>query len=119
MTDWFRLERTAVLAVDLQGENLPEGLRGGELSRRSEQGSQGVGRLSTNWFSDHLHAPLARPEGIDAPRYESLDDRGRPPHSVAGSTRGEIFPRSPRRTGTPSSTSSASPPFTARSSILF
>ncbi|MCF6115125.1 MULTISPECIES: cysteine hydrolase family protein [Mesorhizobium] len=93
MSDWFRLERSAVLAVDLQGENLPEGACTVENYPDVLSKSQKVlAACRRTGFPIIYTRHWLDPKGIDTPRYESLDDRGRPLHSVAGSTRGEICP---------------------------
>ncbi|TIN74239.1 isochorismatase family cysteine hydrolase [Mesorhizobium sp.] len=93
MSDWFRPERAAVLAVDLQGENLREGawpVEGypGVLSNAQKV----LAACRRAGFPIIYTRHWLEPRGTDAQRYESLDDRSRPLHSVAGSPLGEICP---------------------------
>ncbi|RWI86572.1 MAG: cysteine hydrolase [Mesorhizobium sp.] len=93
MSDWFRVERSAVLAVDLQGENLPEGACTVENYQDVLSKARDVlAACRRTGFPIIYTRHWLDPRGIDTQRYESLDELGRPLNSVAGSPGAEISP---------------------------
>lgn len=91
MPKGFPVERTAVLVIDLQKENLEEGawpVEGyAEVLANSAKAIEacrkaGLPIIYTRHWLD--------PRGIDAMRYEPREADGRPVHSVAGDPKGEI-----------------------------
>ncbi|TIL83355.1 MAG: cysteine hydrolase [Mesorhizobium sp.] len=94
MSDWFRPERTAVLVVDLQGENLREGPWPVENYPDVLSKAQAVlAACRRAGFRIIYTRHWLDPRGIDAHRYEAaVDSLSRPLHGVAGSPLGEICP---------------------------
>jgi len=91
MPESFRTDRTAALAIDLQGENLSEGawpvenyadvLRNAQIALTACR-SQGIPIIYSRHWLDR--------RGIDARRFQTLRPNGRPLNSVAGSPLAEI-----------------------------
>ena len=91
MVNDFSSDRTAVIAIDLQNENLTDGAWPVEGYAKVLQNAKTVIEASREANLPIIYTRhWLNPKGFDAMKYEPLDKSGSPLHSVAGSFSAEI-----------------------------